>query len=111
MRRMAWLALLGLLAAAPAVAGGTKTASGKLRTVRDNVLVIEKKGFVRSGDIEIEMDNATKKTGQVVPGMHVKVKYREEDQAGHVRRIATEVEAWPEFASKTAREAAKQTRP
>jgi len=106
--------LLGLLWVAPAVAGGTKTVSGKLRGVRDNVLTIEKKGLLRASDVEIEMNDATKKTGQIVPGMHVKVRYREENvpgKSGQVRKVAVEVEAWPEFASKTAKEAAKQTRP
>jgi hypothetical protein len=117
MRRMLWFTmwftilscLLGALAAAPqtASAGGTKTLSGKVKSLKDNVLEIRKSGLVSVSIVEVEMNSATKVTGQLVPGMHVKVKYREE--GGH--KFALEIETRPEYASKEAKQAAKQTQP
>lgn len=109
MRRLSLLVALLLLAGA-SIADNTKTVSGKLRSIKDNVLVIQKSGMVGTSTEEIEMNEATKKTGQVLPGMHVKVKYREEEVSrGQKRKIAVEIEARPEFASKEAKEASKQT--
>jgi hypothetical protein len=85
----------------------TKNVTGKLRSVQGNLLVIQKRGLVSDSTIEIEMDDATKKTGQVVPGMRVKVKYREEKDG---RKVAVEIKAEPEAASKKAKEAARNTR-
>jgi hypothetical protein len=85
----------------------TKNVTGKLRSVIDNVMVIQKRGMVSDSTVEIEMDEATKKIGQVVPGMRVKVKYREEKDG---RKVAVEIRAEPEVASKTAKEAARNTR-
>ena len=100
-------AALGLLPVTASLAEGTKTISGKLRSVKGNVLTVQKKGLASSSLVEIEMDDKTRVTGQVAQGMHVKVKYRGEGD----RRIALEIEAWPEHASKAAREASKQTKP
>ena len=109
MRKVLLLMALLLLAGA-LLADSTKTVSGKLRSIKDNVLVIQKSGLVSTSTEEIEMNEATKKIGQVLPGMHVKVKYREEETSkGQKRKIAVEIEARPEFASKEAKEASKQT--
>jgi hypothetical protein len=89
----------------PARADHTKTMSGKIRKVDGNVLLVDKPGLVSITTIEFELNDATKKSGQVVPGMHVKLKYREEGR----RKIVIEMETRPEFASKTAKKAAKQT--
>jgi hypothetical protein len=92
----------------------TKTVSGKLRRIEGSLLTVQKPGLVRASFVEIYLDGNTKKSGQVVQGMHVKVKYREEpdpDAPGQKRKVAVEIEARPEHASKTAREAAKQTNP
>jgi len=94
--------------------GKIKTVSGKLRRIDGNVLTIVKRGLMDDSFLEVEMDDSTKKTGQVVQGMHVKVKYREvrdPEDKDNVRRIAVEIEARPEFASKDAKKAAKQTQP
>ena len=94
--------------------GRVKTTSGKLRKVEGNLLTIQKRGLVADSSIEIEVSDTTKKTGQVVPGMHVKVKYREvrdKETKELLRRVALEIEARPEFASKEAKKAAKQTQP
>ena len=91
-----------------------KSVTGKLRRVDGNVLTIVKRGLMDDSFLEVEMDDSTKKTGQVVQGMHVKVKYREvrdPEDKDNVRRIAVEIEARPEFASKDAKKAAKQTQP
>ena len=109
MRRLL-LVVAVLLLASTTLADGTKSVSGKLRSVKDNVLVIQKSGLVGTSVEEIEMNEDTKKIGQVLPGMHVRVKYREEEVSkGQKRKIAVEIEARPEFASKEAKEASKQT--
>jgi len=99
--------LFAALPKAMEAAPRTKNVSGKLRSVQGNLLVIQKRGLVSDSTIEIEMNEATKKTGQVVPGMRVKVKYREEKDG---RKVALEIKAEPEAASKTAKEAARNTR-
>lgn len=100
-----------LFALAAVRAEKTKTVTGKLRSLKDNVMVIQKRGLVSDSSEIIEINDATKRIGQVVPGMHVKIKYREEapDADGNRRKIAIEIEARPEFATKEAKEAAKQT--
>lgn len=89
----------------------TKTITGKLRSIKDNVMLIQKRGLVSDSTETIELTDATKKVGQVVPGMHVKIKYREEapDADGNRRKIALEIEARPQYADKQTKEAAKQT--
>lgn len=99
--------LAAALPRAVAAAPRTKSVTGKLRSVQGNLLVIQKHGLVSDSTMEIEMDDATKKTGQVVPGMRVKVKYREEKDG---RKVAVEIRAEPEAASKQAKEAARNTR-
>lgn len=101
------LGALCIVSLAVGAAPRMKTVTGKLRAVKENVLVIEKRGLVSSSTVEIEMDTATKKVGQVVPGMRVKVKYREEKDG---KKVAVEIEARPEYASKTAKKAARNTR-
>ena len=108
----AGLVLAAMLLALAAFAGDTKSLSGKVRSVQGNVVVVKKSGLIGSSEVQIEMNDETKKTGQVAPGMHVKVKYREEKAAdGGTRRIAVEIEARPEYASKKARELAKEQKP
>jgi hypothetical protein len=51
-------------------------------------------------------------TGELAQGMHIKVKYREEQggkgsEKAAVRRIATEIQTWPESASRDDRKAEK----
>jgi hypothetical protein len=108
MRRIILLGILAGFAATAAVADGTKSISGQLKSIKDKTLAIQKIGLLsKSADaIEIEMDDATKVTGQLVPGVHIKVKYREQDG----RKMAIEIEARPEYASKEAKKAAEQTR-
>jgi hypothetical protein len=88
----------------PAGAAGTKTLSGKLRKVEAGLLTVEKPGLVSSSTVEIETDKATRVTGQLAPGMHVKIRYREQNG----RRIALTVRTWPEHPSRQARRAAGQ---
>ena len=108
MRRIIFLGLLAGLAATAAVAGGTRSVTGQLKSIKGKTLEIQKIGLLskNAGVVEIEMDDATKVTGQLVPGVHTKVKYREESG----RKIAIEIEARPEYASKEAKKAAQQTR-
>lgn len=90
-------------AASPKPAGRTKTVSGKLRSVKENVLTLQIARLVSESEMQIEMDEATKKTGEIIPGVHAKIRYREAEG----RKIAVEIVTRPEYASKTAREAAK----
>ena len=108
MRRIILLGILAGLAATVAVADGTKSVTGQLKSIKDKTLEIQKIGLLKknAGVVQIEMDDATKVTGQLVPGVHTKVKYREESG----KKIAIEVEARPEYASKEAKKAAEQTR-
>lgn len=113
MRRRAVLtlttALLGLLLAAPVPAQKTKSLSGKIRRVEGNLISIKRSGLVGSSEIEVHLTDDTKKHGQIAPGMHIKVKYREEKTAeGERRLVAVEVEARPEYASKNARKLQKR---
>lgn len=89
----------------------TKTVTGKLRAIKDNVMTIEKSGLLSESTETIEINEATKTVGQVRPGMRLKIKYREEppDAEGRRRKIAVEIEARPQYADKKTREAAKQT--
>jgi hypothetical protein len=96
-----------LLVLPPSQAGGTKTVSGKLRAIHENVLTIESPGLFSARTVEVEMNSATQKSGQLAPGMYVKVRYREEGS----RKIALEISTRPEYASKAAKKAAAQTRP
>lgn len=104
---MALLLMLCMLATTAGAGPRTKSVSGKLRSIENNVMVIQKRGMVADSTIEIAMDDQTKKTGQVAPGMHVKVKYREEKGG---RKVAVEIQAEPEMATKEAKEAARNTR-
>ncbi len=108
MRRIILLGILAGLAATAAVADGTKSVSGQLKSIKGKTLEIQKIGLLKrnAGVVEIEMDDGTKVTGQLVPGVHTKVKYREEKD----KKIAIEIEARPEYASKEAKKAAEQTR-
>lgn len=103
--------VVSLLAGSGALADAkTKKLSGKIRSVKDNVLRIEKSGLVGESYVMVEMDKDTRITGQVLPGLHIVVKYREgeKDSEGERRKIAVEIETQPEFASKDAKKAAKQ---
>ncbi len=100
------------LLASPLAAEKTKTLSGKVRSVEGKVITIKKSGLVSTSEVQVELTDATKTTGQVAPGMHVKVKYREEKNAdGETRRIAVEIAARPEYASKEAKKLAKEQKP
>lgn len=115
------LALYALAALAPPMTAAPKTLSGKLRAVHGDRLTVQKSNLFGVSNVEVEMTTKTKVHGQLAPGMHVKIKYREEksgDSRGHAgkekaatRRIATEIEAWPEFATKSDRKAAKDSQP
>ncbi len=96
-----------LLASASSQAGGTKAVAGRLRAIHENVLTIESPGLFSAKMVEVEMNGATQKSGQLAPGMYVKVRYREEGG----RKVALEISARPEYASKAAKKAAAQTRP
>jgi len=105
--------LAGLLLAAGAslAAEKTKKLSGKIRSVKENVLQIEKSGLVGESYVQVETDAATKVSGQLKPGLHITLKYREEgekDSEGQRRKIAVEISTLPEFASKEAKKAAKE---
>jgi hypothetical protein len=100
---------LALLGSSPLLAEKTKSLSGKIRRVEGNLVTIKKSGLVKSSEVEIHLTDDTKKHGQIAPGMHIKVKYREEKTAeGESRLIAVEVEARPEFASKNAKKLQKR---
>ena len=104
------LAALIVLLAVPALAG-KKSLSGKIRSYKDGVLSIQKAGLVGESYVEVEVNEKTKVKGQLLPGLHIKVKYNEE--AGKVtgdmpRRVAIEIETRPEYASKQAKQAAEQ---
>jgi hypothetical protein len=109
------IAVLTMALCAPSLpAEKTKSLSGKVRRVEGNLLTIKKSGLVSTSEVQIELTDDTKTTGQVAPGMHVKVKYREEkNAAGETRLIALEIVARPEYASKEAKKLAKdqQTKP
>ena len=109
--RLCVLAIL-LCACLPASAAAEKTKklSGKISKVKENVLSIQKAGLVGESYTEVETTPATKITGQLKPGLHVIVKYREEgekNENGERRKIAVEIETRPEYASKEAKKAAK----
>jgi hypothetical protein len=98
---------LFLFVSPPSQAGGTKTVAGRLRAIHENVLTIESPGLFSARTVEVEMSGATQKSGQLAPGMYVKVRYHEEGG----RKVALEISARPEYASKAAKKAAAQTRP
>ena len=105
------VAALLLLLALGMAAQKTKNVSGKIRTVKENVLSLQKAGLVSESYVTIETDKDTKVKGQILPGLHIKAKYREldeKDAAGEKRKVAVEIETRPEYASKEARKAAKQ---
>jgi hypothetical protein len=85
-------------------AAGTKTLSGKLRKVEASALTVRTSGMLSSSTVEIEMDKATRVTGQLAPGLRVKIRYREENG----RKLALTVRTWPAHASRQARRAAGQ---
>ncbi|MGH9815233.1 MAG: hypothetical protein ACRD5F_13895 [Candidatus Acidiferrales bacterium] len=106
-----WLALAAavLFIALPVNSEKTKTLSGKVRSLKENRMVVQKSGLLNESEVVVELTDTTKKTGQVAPGMHVKVKYREEKTpAGETRRVAVEIAARPEYASKEAKHLAKE---
>lgn len=101
---------LALVAVPCGAAEKTKKLSGKIRTVKENILSIQKAGLVGESYIEVETTSATKVLGQIKPGLHITVKYHEEgekDASGERRKIAVEIETRPEYASKEAKKAAK----
>ena len=102
-------ALASLWLAAPALAQKTKSLSGKIRRVEGSLLTIKKSGLVNSSEVEVHLADDTRKHGQIAPGMHIKVQYREEKTAeGAKRLVALEVETRPEYASKDARKLQKR---
>ena len=101
-----------LILACFALADSTKSLSGKLRKIEGNVLIVVKKGLGGSNLAEVEYDEKTRVVGQLLPGMMLKIKYREEPgEAGAVRRVATQIEAVPDRATKAAREAVQESKP
>ena len=108
--RAVTLWLLVVLLLTPAVFAATKTLSGRLREVKDNALTIQQDHLLNSSMIQVEINDQTKVTGELAQGMHIKVKYREEREGKgpeKVRRIAMEIQTWPESASKEDRKAEK----
>jgi hypothetical protein len=125
--------LLGFFAYGPSVLpvlAGTKTLSGKIRDVQDRVLTIEEKKTLATTVVVVEIDSRTKITGELVPGMIIKLKYFEEkaapptepdpvavkegephDAKSDIRRIATQIKTWPEYSSRRDRKAAPNTQP
>ena len=116
------LALASVGSLTPSAFAGTKTISGKLRAVNDRVLTIEQKKLLDTTSVDVALDNHTKVTGELVPGMMIKVKFREEtgfagaasgdssaEKSGSVRRIAVQVKTWPEYSSRRDRKAAPDT--
>ena len=112
--------LLTLLAGAswtPPALAGTKTLTGKLRAVDDKVLTVEEKKLLDTTSVAVEMDKLqTKVTGELTPGMMIKITYREDakgdakdDAKDSVRRIAVKVKTWPEYSSRRDRKAAPTT--
>jgi hypothetical protein len=93
-----------LFFAVPAGAAGTKTLSGKIVKVEAGALTVRKSGLLSSSTVEIEMDKATKVTGELAAGLLVKIRYREENG----RKLALAVRTWPAHASRQARRAADQ---
>lgn len=89
---------MGCLLAAAAVAGGTKTFTGQLKSVKDKVIAVQKIGLLsKSGKpVEFEMDDSTKVNGRLLPGMKVRITYREENG----KKIAVEIESKPYYESK-----------
>ena len=108
MRRLILVGIFAGLIATAALGQGTKSVTGQLKSIKGKALEIQKIGLLHkdAGVVEIEMNDATKVTGQLVPGVHTKVKYREESG----KKIAIEIEARPEYASKEAKKAAGQMR-
>jgi hypothetical protein len=105
-------ALVLMLVGSIALADSTKSLSGKLRRVEGNVLSVVKKSLGGSSLVEVEFDDKTRVVGQLVPGMMLKIKYREEtSEGGAVRRVAMQIEAVPDHASKAARGAIQETKP
>ena len=105
-------ALVLALTAGLALADSTKSLSGKLHRVEGNVLSVVKKSLGGSSLVEVEYNDKTRVVGQLVPGMILKIKFREEPgEGGTVRRVATQIEAVPAHASKTARGAVQETKP
>lgn len=111
MRSLARICWCALLCASLTSAEKTRKLSGKIRTVEANLLRIQKAGLVSESYVEVETNSATKISGQIKPGLHITVKYREvqaKDASGERRKIALEIETRPEYASKEARKAARQ---
>lgn len=111
LRRTVLLLSICVCAAPLAPAEKTKKLTGKIRGVEPNLLRIQKAGLVGESYVEVEMNASTKVSGQIKPGLHITIKYREEGEKnaeGERRKIAVEIETRPEYASKEAKKAAKQ---
>ncbi len=95
------MVLLGGVAIAGA--GETKSLTGTIYKVKDKTVSVRKNGVFskNTNTIPIEIDDATKITGQLAPGLYIKVKYREEGE----KKIAVEIETRPQYASKEAKQA------
>ncbi|MGH9703164.1 MAG: hypothetical protein ACRD4K_07300 [Candidatus Acidiferrales bacterium] len=101
-KQLIYLLILGSLATA-AFAGDTKSLTGTIYKVKDKTVTVRKNSVwsKNTDSIPIEMDDATKTTGQLAPGLYIKVKYREEGG----KKIAVEIETRPQYASKKAKNA------
>lgn len=112
LRKVAAILLIAGLAGTYAIAAvKTKKLSGKIRSVQENLLRIQKAGLISESYVDVETTPATKISGQLKPGLHITVKYREEGEKnaeGERRKVAVEIETRPEYASKEAKRAAKQ---
>ncbi|GEM_PF-6115545 len=104
------MALMAAPLASP-VEAGKKSLTGKIRSYKEGMLRVEKAGLVGESYVEIEVTEQTKVKGQLLPGLHIKVKYNEiaaKDARGERRRVALEIETRPVYASKQAKKAAEQ---
>ena len=110
LRKLCLAALMLGLCGTAATAEKTRKLSGKIRSVKDNLITIEKAGLVGESSTEVLMNASTKVTGQIKPGLRITVKYVEgagKDANGERHKIAVEIETRPEYASKEAKKAAK----
>ena len=103
MHRKLFYVIILCCMATVAAAGDTKSLTGTIYKVKDKTVTVRKNGmFSKNTDsIPIEIDDATKTTGQLAPGLYIKVKYREEGG----KKIAVEIETRPQYASKKTKNA------
>lgn len=109
-RRIILMVLVGACLASATAAEKTKKLSGKIRSVQDNVISIEKAGLVSESIAQVSITSTTRITGQLKPGLRISVRYTEEGEKndkGERRKVAVEIETRPEYASKEAKKAAK----